>query len=571
MEKCDKLVENIIHLKCIKKEEGIGFECISQCPVKDPSLQTMVFPFCFPEGDAIIEKKDNLVHAELQMNESFAFILTDINAERRYVYCRRFTHHKFLECFCIVTDKPFESLYSKILDKAIIIRKISLALLGKFFEDITKQPVPATNGIVTNINFRQIPYEIVSEENTRKRHSFNVKNLLNLFGASFLVDIIGNIMTERKFIFLGESISLISDTIIALTSLLHPFVWHHVLVPILPLQLSSYPTAPMPYLIGVQKNLWGSVKQECEGGMDDTIVIDIDKGYQVEGYDYSPVFNSDSANILRSQLSLLQKSEEEFDNEEVYEIFRVFFYKIFHNYFDFFIRNSDQKIVFDKEAFCAQLNVYDQEFFKKFEESQMCFMFFNMRAKQKAENNKIEELCPFALPPKRPEAEVLGCFTLMTEVADVESDQPFSMACRYCFMPIGGNEPCSLLQPNKLYHINCFRCICCGRILEGDVLPDPTQLVCMYCHLLEREEMDKLDLDYVIKRDQKMTKNERKVAKCLKKKFKRETLKEKKEKEKEKIKEKEEEKQKEKQKEKEKSNSSDSNNNSCSNNTSGMS
>ncbi|EDR29871.1 DENN domain-containing protein 2D, putative [Entamoeba dispar SAW760] len=530
MEKQEKLIENIIHFKCTQIEEGMSYECISQQPYKDTVLQNMVFPFCFPEGESMINKKDGLnYHIDYEKQESFAFILTDISANRRYVYCRRFSNFKFPECFCIIAERPFESLFKKILDKAVAIRKISINLLSKFFEDIAKQNVPSINGVLTNISFHHIPYEISSEEDFSKHHSSNVLNILKLFGASFLVDIIGDIMMERKFVFLSNSIGSLSDTILTLTSLIYPFVWHHVLIPILPVQLASYPTAPMPYLIGIKTSLWEHVKKECDGGMEDTIVIDLEKGQQIEGPVFPMVFTSPNSILLRSQLSLIQNDPDpdeniELKNDTIYNMFQLFFFKIFHNYFQCFKANPGGKIKysFDRDTFVSKLNEDDKLFFESFEDSQMCFMFFNTRAEQKSDEYQIETLCPFnRLPPK----ESYGFVDCGFVMENLDSGESISMVCRFCNLLITGEDPCSQ-RGNELYHTKCFRCCCCAKILEGNKLANCERLKCVYCHRSQKPELTVNEIQARIdsKEKRKLTKTEKLVSKTFKKRFENEKL-----------------------------------------------
>ncbi|EKE38125.1 protein with DENN and LIM domains, putative [Entamoeba nuttalli P19] len=51
----------------------------------------------------------------------------------------------------------------------------------------------------------------------------------------------------------------------------------YVFIPVLPLSLLTYSTAPMLYIIGVKNNFVSNVYKDC-GKMDDIIVLDVDNG-----------------------------------------------------------------------------------------------------------------------------------------------------------------------------------------------------------------------------------------------------------------------------------------------------
>ena len=44
---------------------------------------------------------------------------------------------------------------------------------------------------------------------------------------------------------------MLSSCINALNALLYPFSWQHVFIPVLPLSLIDYCSAPMPFLLGI--------------------------------------------------------------------------------------------------------------------------------------------------------------------------------------------------------------------------------------------------------------------------------------------------------------------------------
>ncbi|KAL7716002.1 DENN domain-containing protein 2D [Entamoeba marina] len=434
------LVDNIQHLKCIIVDGQLQFECLWQHPVIDRNLQNMVFPFCFPEGSAIISNPGVVNYSlDYAKTESFAFILTNANGDRRYVYCRRFPNYKLPECICIIAERPFESLFKKILDKASELRTISITLLSKYLQDITKQYIPPINGSLTNISFHHIPYEISSSEDISKHHSFNARKLLQTFGSSLLVDLVGELI---------NSIGVLSDTILALTSLIHPFqviVQHQ-----------------CPFLIGIKRSLLETVKKECDNNFSDTVVVDVDDGTVLSCPSSHSTFTSEDSIRLRSELSLILQDPEpdedvESKNIAVYSIFHLFFYNIFHPYFSCFEANpkAKKKFVFSRDSFKEKLSEDDRYFFDAFEESQMCFMFFEERESQKSSEYQIEAICPFGVAPASLILPIVDCNLVLEDM--LNSGESVSMICRYCNGTITGSDPCSR-RGKELFHTKCFRC-----------------------------------------------------------------------------------------------------------------
>lgn len=59
------------------------------------------------------------------------------------------------------------------------------------------------------------------------------------------------ILYERQVIFISQSKTVLGLVMEAFTSLLFPFKWENVIIPIVPLTLKEYLTAPVPFLAGV--------------------------------------------------------------------------------------------------------------------------------------------------------------------------------------------------------------------------------------------------------------------------------------------------------------------------------
>ena len=95
-------------------------------------------------------------------------------------------------------------------------------------------------------------------------HQLGIRAVLTLFSA---------VLTEQKILLLSQSISRLTDSCTALTSLIYPMKYSHTLVPVLPSSLLDVLSSPTPFIIGVH-----SVNQEHVADLLDVIVVDLDGG-----------------------------------------------------------------------------------------------------------------------------------------------------------------------------------------------------------------------------------------------------------------------------------------------------
>lgn len=69
-------------------------------------------------------------------------------------------------------------------------------------------------------------------------------------------------ITESRVILLSKDISVVSNGILALSSLLSPLVWQHIFISILPNALMPYVAAPIPFLVGILESSLKSFYQQ---------------------------------------------------------------------------------------------------------------------------------------------------------------------------------------------------------------------------------------------------------------------------------------------------------------------
>lgn len=66
-----------------------------------------------------------------------------------------------------------------------------------------------------------------------------------------MIAVFAAMLAERRIIFTSKRLDRLSSCIQAANAFLYPMVWQHIFIPMMPMKLKDYLSAPMPYLIGV--------------------------------------------------------------------------------------------------------------------------------------------------------------------------------------------------------------------------------------------------------------------------------------------------------------------------------
>ena len=97
--------------------------------------------------------------------------------------------------------------------------------------------------------------------------------LFNQLGIRAVLTLFSAILTEQKILFYSQSNSRLTDSCMALVSLIYPLQYSHTLVPVLPSSILEVLSSPTPYIIGVH-----SVHSEAISELLDVITVDLDGG-----------------------------------------------------------------------------------------------------------------------------------------------------------------------------------------------------------------------------------------------------------------------------------------------------
>jgi len=359
---------------------------------KDKTIPDTVPRFCFPEEELTLQGYDE---SKETIVEEFSFILTVMDGSKRFGFCRRYIKSKAPDfkpkCNVIVSTWSSFSLFQQVMDVIDLLPEENEVVVS-FLQLLLSKPFPAKGETVavelTIDQVRSNTFRFTRSSNHYEYLDYvsfeplfktcNVKTVIQLFTA---------LVTEQHVIGIGKTLPQVSSCMNALASLIYPFAWQYVFIPILPKQLIEFVEAPMPFLIGVLSDA-APLLQEREIE-ENTVIVDLEDGSFVR----PPA--STASNIpqtmqdsLRRNLSRLISSEirgQNF-NQLVAHIFVKFWVDLFINLKNFF--GSDHK--FDSPKFTKSRPKTLTSFFQVFEQSQM-FNVFIEEQEQLSEQGKLNQ------------------------------------------------------------------------------------------------------------------------------------------------------------------------------------
>jgi hypothetical protein len=237
--------------------------------------------FCFPDLETI-----RLESPEKSKAEHFTFTLTDKDGHRIYGICLRNLgngegqHYDVRRrpkyCLCIITRHPFFAMF-----RLILIQVHAMRLLGQKSEEYFLRSVynhkllNRRDMIVIPANPELCIYRPFRVNVQDGKSSHPVGPLAEILGIERFFLILSAALCERRIIFIANDVETLSGAVHAAATMLYPFHWQHILIPLLPSNLLSYAAAPVPYMIGLKRYLLPRLVKEA---LSDVIIVDVDTG-----------------------------------------------------------------------------------------------------------------------------------------------------------------------------------------------------------------------------------------------------------------------------------------------------
>uniref|UniRef100_A0AC35U6E5 UDENN domain-containing protein n=1 Tax=Rhabditophanes sp. KR3021 TaxID=114890 RepID=A0AC35U6E5_9BILA len=273
----------------------------------ESSILNNIKQFCFPW------KSPQSQSSTIQL---FTFVLTDGQGYYTYGYCR--FNPTSNTCICLLSSLPWHNFYYKLLNFiSEIINNGEKDELNEILQVLHDYGLPPQGSIVKLDAGELGKIEIGIPFPGALESMQNDKFLMEFYNAMEEKDMIkyyNGLLKERRVIITGTKMSQICACCFAVDHLLYPFNWQNLFIPILPHSLLNYLSAPMPFIMGVHKSTFDSIRAS---EISEAIIYDIDKKL------FSTPFEKD---VLPPKLNSFLKSELNYlaDNFLTESLTRVF-------------------------------------------------------------------------------------------------------------------------------------------------------------------------------------------------------------------------------------------------------
>ncbi|KAK9915164.1 hypothetical protein WJX75_005465 [Coccomyxa subellipsoidea] len=258
--------------------------------------------------------------------EEYSFTLTGGDGSRLHGFCRSFlpprarlNSLRYPQVLCIITEHLWLTFYFKVLQvlEALLkqtdllngpahaslpyaspasqfLENLSITCTGKLCPgEVLRLPLPRTPTPVNISPPRRIGPDFQSASqpplrsteqwlelevppdvgNGSENAGLPLARLLWHLSPPALVGLIEALMLERRVLMVAQERDTVSAAVHAAAALLHPLRWQHIYLPLLPLALKDYLSAPMPFLMGIHapnlfmSTLRSSAMEELEAAL----------------------------------------------------------------------------------------------------------------------------------------------------------------------------------------------------------------------------------------------------------------------------------------------------------------
>ncbi|XP_059398576.1 DENN domain-containing protein 1A-like isoform X3 [Carassius carassius] len=252
------------------------------------TLQTIP-KFCFPFN---MDSK-----AVGQVGQNFTFVLTDIESQQRFGFCRLSSGAQ--SCHCILSYLPWFEVFYKLLNiLAEYSTKGQDSQWRSLLESLHTLNIPDP-GVPVHLSLHLFftvpdPRELPSIPENRNLTEYfvavDVNNMLHLYAS---------MLYERRILISCSKLSTLTACVHGAAAMLYPMYWQHVYIPVLPQHLLEYCCAPMPYLIGVHSSLMEKVRGMA---LDDVVLLNVDTNTLETPFDDLQSLPNDVVSSLKNRL-----------------------------------------------------------------------------------------------------------------------------------------------------------------------------------------------------------------------------------------------------------------------------
>ncbi|XP_070612474.1 DENN domain-containing protein 5B isoform X2 [Erythrolamprus reginae] len=207
-------------------------QCNSVCASSSCSMDSLA---------SSLDEGDSTSLAKMQRCNSY-----DINRDTLYVS----------KCICVIAPLPFMQACKKFLIqlyKAVTSQQPPPLPLESYIHNILYEvPLPPPG---RSLKFSGVYEPIVCQRpgpNELPLYDYALRETFELLGLENLIQVFTCVLLEMQILLYSQDYQRLMTVAEGITTLLFPFQWQHVYVPILPASLLHFLDAPVPYLMGLQ-------------------------------------------------------------------------------------------------------------------------------------------------------------------------------------------------------------------------------------------------------------------------------------------------------------------------------
>ena len=278
---------------------------------------------------------------------------------------------------------------------------------------IVSFPLPDLIYNKKNIKTNTVVLDLPSDTNILNS---NLCEIMKLFRIKNIIRIIRLLLFEKKIVFIDNDYSRLTNVINSFLSLIYPFQWVHICIPIMSIQILKYLETFVPYLAGVHTSFVPQLNKYLSQNSNEKeqvylIYIEEDKirisdylnekkinkiRFIHENLVNLPVWMYITLTHLLSDIQNKVKNSNERENleynKDIQNAFLEIFVEMFADYNKYIYKIGDEAF-FNKDEFLEKKSYFEKSFFKEFLETQMFYQFKNNILNDGFENfkNKISD------------------------------------------------------------------------------------------------------------------------------------------------------------------------------------
>ncbi|CAB3399499.1 unnamed protein product [Caenorhabditis bovis] len=232
--------------------------------------------------------------------QMFSFVLTDSNSKYSFGFCRYTPRND--TCICFLSGFFWPNVFYKALNQlSIVMNSGTQSDVDLFLTRIYHTDIP-NPGDILRFDLKNVKHDAKIPNLNKLPTLREEKYLLEFYNAvspKQIVALYASLLKERRILFTGRQLSQLSSCIHACATILYPMTWQSVFIPVLPASLVDMIMAPMPYLIGVPKQIIEAAKLKDIG---DVVIIDVDEKTLESPFDDVAEMPTEVVTFLKSQL-----------------------------------------------------------------------------------------------------------------------------------------------------------------------------------------------------------------------------------------------------------------------------